>query len=283
MPEFRPGFLEEFPATGCQLGEYELREELGRGAMGVVFKAYEPSLERFVAVKMLLPELATDATARQRFAREARTAAAIQHENIVAVYAVREAAGLPYLAMEFVNGIGLDRYVARDGPPPTPVVVRIASQIASGLGAAHAKAIVHRDIKPANILLEEATGRARITDFGLARAVDDTKLSQSGVLFGTLHFMAPEQFDGKLATPASDLFSLGGLLYFLCTGKMPFVGKGIVAVTRAVCLTDPIPPRQFRPGIPPWLEEVILRLLRKKPAERFRSADEVVAALSKPA
>jgi serine/threonine protein kinase len=292
LPEFSPAFAEEFPVGGCQLGPYELREQLGRGAMGVVFKAYEPSLDRFVAVKLLAPNLAASGTARQRFAREARVAAAIQHENVVTVYAVREAAGTAYLAMEYVKGWSLEGYLAKNGPPPVPVITRIARQIVAGLGAAHAKLITHRDIKPANILIADGprglgdNGRAdglltaKISDFGLARAAHDASLSIEGALVGTPHFMSPEQIRGRPADARSDLFSLGGLFYVLCTGHLPFPGREVTAVLWAVCENQPVPPRELRPDLPEWLEDLVLRLLHKDPAKRCQSADEVKSILA---
>lgn len=280
LPEFRPEFMEDFPATGCRLGEYELRAVLGRGAMGVVFKAFEPSLARHVAVKMMAPESSANPTARERFAREARACAAIRHDNVVTVFAVREVSGLPYLAMEFVAGVPLDNYIEKHHPIPVSRIVNLGAQIAAGLSAAHKKGIVHRDIKPANIILENETGTAKLADFGLARSGDDAQMSQQGAMIGTPHFMSPEQVQGHAATAASDLFSLGGVLYSLCTGRPPFTGKAMMAILYAVASTAPVPPRTLRPDVPQWLEEVILRLLDKNPDRRFPSAAELAATLS---
>jgi eukaryotic-like serine/threonine-protein kinase len=280
MPEFRPEFAEQLPPGGCRLGGYELVSILGRGAMGVVFKAFEPSLHRHVAIKMLAPALATTEGARQRFTREARVAAAIQHENVVTVYAVRESAGMTYLAMEYVRGTCLETRIEQHGPMPVLLHLATARQIASGLAAAHAKGIVHRDIKPANILLEDDTGRVKLTDFGLARVTDDARITTEGALIGTPFFMAPEAIQGEEITPASDLFSLGGVLYVMATGKVPFPGQSVAAVFNAVCTTDPVPPRQLRANLPDWLEEMILRLLHKKPARRFADAGTVADMLA---
>jgi HD-like signal output (HDOD) protein len=305
LPEFRPAFLERFPPGGCRLDGYELREVLGRGAMGVVLKGYEGSLDRFVAVKMLLPVLAASPGSRQRFAREARVAAAIQHENVIAIHAVREAAGIPYLAMELVEGSSLEEFVAKNNPVPLPALVRIAGQIAAGLGAAHARHIVHRDIKPANILLKGERGtkvitakalsrtpppadpraqhanvQVKLTDFGLARASNDIRLSADGALIGTPHYMSPEQVTGERADARSDLFGFGAVLYVMCTGRLPFPGSTLAAVVHGVCDRDPVPPRELRPTLPNWLNDLVLRLLRKKPRERFQSADEVGRVLA---
>ena len=268
------------PAGGCRLGGYELRSLLGRGAMGVVFKAFEPSLDRYVAVKMLAPELAACPAPRLRFAREARVAASIQHENVVAVYAVREAAGAAYLAMEYVTGGCLESRVEEHGPMPVVLHAATARQIAAGLAAAHAKQIVHRDIKPANILIEADTGRAKLTDFGLARVADDAGMTADGALIGTPFYMAPEVIQGNPATPLSDLFSLGAVFYVMATGRVPFPGQTVAAVFNAVSSADPVPPRRLRASVPDWLEDVILRLLRKTPADRFPSAAAVAAVLA---
>jgi HD-like signal output (HDOD) protein/tRNA A-37 threonylcarbamoyl transferase component Bud32 len=280
LPEFRPEFVEALPEGGCRLGNYELQSLLGRGAMGVVFKAYEPSLHRHVAIKMLAPELATSKSAHQRFLREARTAAAIQHENVVAIYAVREVAGVSYLAMEYVNGSCLESRVQQHGAMPVMLLVATARQIAAGLAAAHARNIIHRDIKPANILIEHESGRAKLGDFGLARVSDDATLTAEGALIGTPFYMAPEVIHGEPATPASDLFSLGGVVYMMATGRVPFPGQTMAAVLNAVTSREPTPPAQMRGNLPGWLGELILRLLKKNPAERFPSASAVAAALA---
>jgi eukaryotic-like serine/threonine-protein kinase len=279
-PEFRPEFVTTFPEFGCVLGEYEVVQPLGRGAMGVVFKAFEPSLQRNVAIKMLAPELATSETARRRFAREGRAAAAIQHDNVVAIYAVREAAGIPYLAMEYVKGRCLEASVQQHGPMPIPLFVSAAKQLTAGLGAAHARHIVHRDVKPANILVEDETGRVKLTDFGLARVGDDAALTADGALIGTPFYMAPEVIEGAAAAPVSDLFSLGGVFYMMATGRVPFAGQTVAAVFNAVTSAAPTPPRRLRPNVPEWLEDLILGLLRKDPARRIPDTAAVAAVLA---
>jgi hypothetical protein len=261
--------------SGYRLGNYELREVIGRGTMGVVFKAYEHSLDRFVAIKILNPELASNSTARQRFAREAKIAAAIRHENVVAIYAVHEATGYTYLAMELVEGLSLEESIETIGPPPVAEILRLAGQIAAGLAAAHARGIIHRDIKPGNILVEWETGRVKITDFGLARGSVDAGLSREGSLLGTPLYMSPEQASGKPVDARSDLFSYGSVLYTMCTGRSPFQAQSIVTTLMNVCEQEAPSPRLIRPDIPEWLDAVILRLLRKKPEERYQSAAEV--------
>jgi WD40 repeat protein len=272
-PTDQPGGL------GC-LGSYEVTEILGRGGFGLVLKALDPSLNRYVAIKVLLPQLATSAGARKRFAREARAAAAVSHEHVVAIHNVDEVDGLPYLVMEYVPGQSLQQRLDRTGPLELAEILRIGMQTASGLAAAHAQGVIHRDIKPANILLENGVERVKITDFGLARTVDDASLTQSGVLAGTPQYMAPEQARGEAQDHRVDLFSLGSVLYALCTGHPPFRANTTMAVLRRVSDETPHCLRDINPAIPEWLEEIIARLHAKDPAERFPSAADVAELLS---
>jgi HD-like signal output (HDOD) protein/predicted Ser/Thr protein kinase len=277
LPDFREEFINHFPAGGCRLDAYELRSLLGQGMMGVVFKAYERGLDRYAAVKILTPELAVDPTARERFAREAKTAAAIQHEHVVMIYTVGESRGSAYIAMEFVEGGSLQDILERDGRLPIATVARVARETAAGLAAAHARQIIHRDIKPANILVESATGRIKISDFGLARVSSQKRLSVEGSLIGTPLFMAPEQILCNPIDARTDLFALGGVLYILSTGELPFPGDNVTEVLMGVCENEPIAPRKFRPDLPEWLEAVIMRLLKKDPTARFQTAAELAA------
>jgi serine/threonine protein kinase len=271
-PADRPGVL-------GTLGEYEVREVIGAGGMGLVLKAYEPALHRLVAIKVLAPALAGSATARQRFTREAQAAAAVCHENVVAVHGVAEVDGLPYLVMQYVAGESLQDRLDRSGPLEVVEVVRIGLQTAQGLATAHAQGLIHRDIKPANLLLENGLVRVKITDFGLARMADDVRLTQNGVLAGTPEYMAPEQARGEVVDHRADLFSLGSVLYACCTGASPFGGATTVAVLRQVCDEAPRPLRALNPEVPAWLEAVILRLLAKEPGQRVQSAGELAALL----
>lgn len=272
------GFLEttEEPGQLGKLGSYEVVEVIGRGGMGVVLKAFDRPLGRFVAIKVLAPELATSATARRRFAREAQAAAAIAHEHIVAIHAVDETSGgLPYLVMQYVSGRSLQERLDQSGPPELRAVLRIGLQAASGLAAAHAVGLVHRDVKPANILLENCVERVKLTDFGLARAADDASLTQSGVVAGTPQYMAPEQARGEPVDARADLFSLGSVLYALCTGRPPFRAETMMGVLRRVCEDTPRPIREVSPEIPDWLEAIVAKLQAKDPAARFATAAEV--------
>ncbi|HEY7423356.1 MAG TPA: protein kinase [Gemmataceae bacterium] len=270
------------PAKPRQLGKldhYEIIEVIGRGGMGIVFKALDPTLHRIVAVKVMVPQLATLPVARQRFLREARAAAAVCHEHVVTIHAVAEVKGLPYLVMQFVAGMSLQDRLERRGPLNLDEILRIGMQTAQGLAAAHAQGLVHRDIKPANILLENGVERVKITDFGLARAGKDASITQSGVVVGTPQYMAPEQARGEAVDPRADLFSLGSVLYFMCTGQPPFQGDSSLAVLRQVCDDTPPPIAEINPSTPDWLVEIIARLQAKEPDERFQSATEVAELL----
>jgi predicted RNA-binding Zn-ribbon protein involved in translation (DUF1610 family) len=261
------------------LGDYEVQEVIGQGGFGIVLKAYEPALHRLVAIKVMALAVAGSATARRRFTREAMAAAAVCHDHIVPVHGVHETDGLPYLVMQYVAGESLQARLDRDGPLELLDVVRIGQQTASGLAAAHAQGLIHRDIKPANLLLENGLARVKITDFGLARMVDDAPLTQNGVLAGTPEYMAPEQARGEVVDVRSDLFSLGSVLYAMCTGGPPFRGVSAVAVLRQVSDEDPAPLRSLNPEVPAWLEALIGRLLAKAPEHRIQKAAEVAALL----
>jgi serine/threonine protein kinase len=261
------------------LDEYEVLEVIGQGGFGIVLKAFDPALQRLVAIKVMAPAVAGSAVARQRFTREAKAAAAVCHEHIVTVYGVREANGLPYLVMQYVAGESLQARLDRSGPLEVEDIVRIGLQTASGLAAAHAQGLIHRDIKPANLLLENGLARVKITDFGLARMVDDVQLTQNGVVAGTPEYMAPEQARGDTVDYRADLFSLGSVLYACCTGVAPFRGSTTLPLLRKVCEEEPTPLRSLNPNIPVWLETLIVRLMAKDRAERFQNAAEVAALL----
>jgi serine/threonine-protein kinase len=275
------GFLSppDKPGQLGRLERYEVQEEIGRGGMGIVLKAFDPSLHRVVAIKVLAPQLATSGVARKRFLREAKAAAAVTHDHIVTIHAVEESNGLPYLVMQYVAGPSLQERIDKEGPLELAEVLRIGMQTASGLAAAHAHGIVHRDIKPANILLEEGVSRVKITDFGLARAMDDASLTQSGFVAGSPLYMAPEQARGEALDHRADLFSLGSVLYTMCTGRPPFRAANTLAVLRRVSEDAPRPIRETNPEIPDWLTAVVEKLMAKDPAERFSSAADVVDVL----
>jgi WD40 repeat protein len=269
------------PTALGRLGHYEIRDVIGRGGMGIVLRAVDEALHRTVAIKVLAPQLAAGAAARMRFTREARAAAAVRDLHVVGIYAVEEDNGLPYLVMEYVAGQSLQQRLDRDGPLGLSEVLRIGMQTAAGLTAAHAQGLIHRDVKPANILLENGVERVKLTDFGLARAVDDASLSQSGLIAGTPQYMAPEQAGGKAVDHRADLFSLGSVLYAACTGRPPFRGDGTMATLKCVCEENPRPIREVSPELPEWLVDIIAKLQSKDPAGRFQSAAEVAELLGR--
>ena len=262
-----------------RLGGYEVAGIVGSGGMGIVLKAFDAPLGRYVAIKVLAPQIAMSAAARQRFAREAKAAATVVHANVIAIHAVAEANGVPYFVMPYVRGPSLEKRLQQTGALPVIEIVRIGMQIAAGLAAAHAQGLVHRDIKPGNILLEEGVERATITDFGLARAVDDASLTRSGEIAGTPQYMSPEQASGGFVDHRSDLFSLGSVLYALCTGRPPFRAETALGVLRLVEENRPRSIREINPEIPDWLAALIERLQAKNPADRFQSAAEVANLL----
>jgi eukaryotic-like serine/threonine-protein kinase len=262
-----------------RLGIYEIAAVIGRGGMGIVLKAFEPSLNRFVAIKMLEPTLVSIGSARQRFAREARAMAAIAHENVVPVYAVDQYRDLPYFVMEYVVGGTLEHRIFKEGPFEISSIVRIAMQMADALAAADAQGLVHRDIKPGNILLDHGTERVRVADFGLARIASEASDTRSGMIAGTPQYMSPEQVKGTSIDARSDLFSLGSVMYAMCTGHSPFRADGVYAVMQRIVNDQPRSIRQQNPNIPEWLQSFIFCLLQKSPSNRFLSAAQVAQEL----
>jgi WD40 repeat protein/serine/threonine protein kinase len=282
------------PDSLGRLGHYEVLQEIGRGGFGIVFRAFDEVLQRIVALKVLAPHIAATSSARQRFLREARASAAVRHENVVQVHAVEEQP-LPYLVMEHIPGETLQQRLERTGPLAVAEVLHIGRQIAAGLAAAHAigpRGLIHRDVKPSNILLEspspstplpqgarEEGMRVKLTDFGLAQAADDASRTQSGTITGTPPYMSPEQACGGPIDHRSDLFSLGSVLYALCTGQPPFRGPTTVAILRQVRGEAPPPMRATRADVPDWLQSIIARLHARAPAQRFPSAAAVADLL----
>ncbi len=263
-----------------RLGRYEIERVIGMGGMGIVLKGFDTELHRPVAIKVLAPHLGHSGAARQRFAREARAAAAVVHEHVVAIHNVDSECKTPFLVMQFVVGRSLQDRVEQDGPLTATEVLRIGLQAAAGLAAAHLQGVIHRDVKPANILLEDGVDRALLTDFGLARAVDDASLTRSGIILGTPHYMSPEQANGEPADVRSDLFSLGAVLYFMATGHPPFRADRAMAVLHRICRERHRPVQEINTAIPNVLADVIDRLLEKKPSRRYATAAETHQALA---
>jgi WD40 repeat protein/serine/threonine protein kinase len=295
-----------------RLGPYRVLAVLGSGGMGVVFEAEDPQLGRRVALKAMLPARAASPSARERFSREARSAAGLKHPHVVTIFDVGEDRGVPFLAMELLEGESLDARLGREGRLPVPEVLRIGREVAAGLAAAHDKGLIHRDIKPANLWLEgqlavgqtflpagtvgqtflsagamadsnvcpRMGGHVKILDFGLARALGEaTRLSQPGTVLGTPGYLAPEQAGDGEVDFRCDLFSLGCVLYRMGTGRRPFQGKDVLSTLRAVATQQPPPPRELNPDIPEGLNDLILSLLSKDPAGRPASAAAVVESL----
>lgn len=262
-----------------RLGTYEVVGVIGSGGMGVVLKALETSLNRYVAIKVLAPHLGSSGAARKRFSREAQAAAAVVHENVIEIHGVADAEGLPYLVMPYVRGPSLQRRLDKEGPLALVEILRIGMQAATGLAAAHAQGLVHRDVKPANILLADGVERVKLTDFGLARTADDASLTKTGIIAGTPQYMSPEQARGESVCQRSDLFGLGSVLYAMCTGRAPFRAETSYGVLRRITDDEPRPIREINPDIPEWLCQIIVRLMSKQPDDRFESAREVAELL----
>lgn len=262
-----------------RIAEYEVIGIIGRGGMGVVFKAFDPRLNRFVAIKMLLPHLASFGAARKRFAREGQAAAAVVNDYVLPIYAVAEWRGVPYLVCQYSRGTTLQTRVQSEGPLKLEEILRLGMQTARGLAAAHAQGLVHRDVKPSNILLDGSVERALLTDFGLARAVDDASITRTGMIAGTPQYMSPEQARGGSVDARSDLFSLGCVLYFLSTGHPPFRADNSYAILRLITDEEPRSIREINPAIPDWLCYVVQKMMAKKPEDRYASASEVADQL----
>ncbi|MFN0018269.1 MAG: SUMF1/EgtB/PvdO family nonheme iron enzyme [Pirellulaceae bacterium] len=280
--EISLGYLEPStkPDSLGRLGHYEILEVVGSGAFGTVLRAFDEKLQRVVAIKVMAPELAATSPARKRFLREAQASAAIRHENVVSVYAVEEKP-IPYLVMEYIPGVTLQQRLDERGPLDVPTVLRLGTQIAEGLAAAHAKDLIHRDIKPGNILLETGMrDRVKITDFGLARAADDASMTQSGTIAGTPMYMAPEQALGQKLDQRADLFSFGSVLYQMVSGRPPFRAASTLAVLKRLTEDTPRPIREIIPETPTWFCDIITKLHAKNPEERYQSAREIADVLA---
>ncbi len=271
-----PGRMEASPAglpLPCRFGDYELLEELGRGGMGVVYKARQLSLRRLVAVKMILRGPLASEGDRERFAAEAQAAGRIDHPGIVPVYEVGEHEGRPYFCMKFVEGDTLATRLA-EGPLEPREAARILSEVARAIDFAHHQGVLHRDLKPSNILLD-AAGRAHVTDFGLAKQLADPQnLTRTGAVLGTPTYMAPEQAAGARGEmgPATDVYSLGSILYHMLTGRPPFQASSPVDTLLLVLEQDPAPPRMINPTVDRDLEMIALRCLQKPPDLRYATA-----------
>jgi tetratricopeptide (TPR) repeat protein/tRNA A-37 threonylcarbamoyl transferase component Bud32 len=262
-----------------RIANYEIVGLLGHGGMGVVFKGFDPAVNRYVAIKMMLPQFANSGAARQRFFREAQAAGAVVHEHVIAILCVSTWQEMPYLVMPYVRGISLQKRIDDEGALQLRELLRIGMQVASGLAAAHAQGLIHRDVKPANILMEEGVERVVLTDFGLARAVDDIRLTRTDTLVGTPQYMSPEQARDEPLDFRSDLFSLGSALYEAATGRPAFQAVTSYGVLRKINDLQPTPISELNPDIPDWFSRIVERLMAKSPSDRFASATEVAKLL----
>src|SRR5689334_17713866 len=262
-------------------GEYSLQRELGRGGMGIVYLARDVQLDRDVAIKVLPSHLASTAESRQRFLREARTAAGLSHPHIVPIHRVGESAGFVYFVMSYVEGETLGERLRRDGPLPPADATRVLREVAWALAYAHGRGIVHRDVKPDNILLEASTGRALVTDFGIAHGgAASVTSTDPGKIMGTANFMSPEQAAGEPIDGRSDMYALGVVGYLAVSGRLPFEASNLPALLVRQA-TEPAPSvARAAPGLPPALAAAIDRCLARDPAARFPDGEAMAAALA---
>ncbi len=271
--------------VGSRLAGYRLDEQIGRGGMAVVYRAYDVRLERLVAIKVLSPELARDEAFRQRFIRESRTAAAVDHPNIIPIFEAGEANGVLFIAMRFVQGPNVQELVDTEGPLPAARACHIISQVAAALEAAHSHGLVHRDVKPGNMLLDMAgggdyPGHAYLSDFGLSkRALSVSALTSTGQFLGTLDYIAPEQIEARAVNGRTDEYALACSAYTMLTGQPPFVRDESVAVMWAQISAPPPELTSRRPDLPAAVDEVMAKALAKVPTERYGTCPEFAAAL----
>ena len=258
--------------------DYRIDQELGRGGMAVVYKAVEIALERQVAIKVVPPDNANAGQAAERFRREAKLAASLDHPNIIPVYRVGQAGPLHFMAMKYVEGRAVDSIIEQQGALPIPVVIAILRYAASGLAFAHERKVVHRDIKPANILVDK-DGRVMVSDFGIARALEEVSMTASGMMIGTPYYMSPEQCGGQKVSPQSDQYSLGIMGFQMLTGEVPFLADSMVGVIQHHYMT-PVPDiLQVRAEVPRELLDVVYCSLNKDPHDRFSTTKDMATAL----
>jgi serine/threonine-protein kinase len=277
---------------GRSVLQYQIIEKLGAGGMGEVYKAQDTRLNRFVAMKVLPARMSADPERRRRFLREAQSASALNHPNIITIYDIVSDGDTQYMVVEYVAGKTLLELIPQGGLP-VPQVIQYAGQIADALAAAHAAGIIHRDLKPANVMVTNS-GLVKLLDFGLAKVVDQTPVQDTGTtatslqapmtvegtIMGTVNYMSPEQAEGKPVDARSDIFSCGAVMYEMLTGRSAFRGSSAISTLSAVLRDEVQPIEQLTPDVPVALERIVLRCLRKDPRERFQSARDVQAALA---
>jgi serine/threonine protein kinase len=264
--------------VGRRLGKYQILSEIGRGGMAAVYRAFDPDLQRYVALKVLSPRLAVEEQVLRRFEREATTAANLKHPNIVIIHDVGSAEGYYFLVMELLEGQTLREEIRTHGALPPARVTHITTQLASALDYAHQRDLVHRDVKPSNVILG-AGDHATLTDFGLVLAAHSSRLTEAGTALGTLEYMPPEQLAGEEIDWRSDVYSLGVLVYESLTGQVPFSADTPYSMMRKVMYEPPPPLGSVIATLPASVERVVMQVLAKQPSERYRSAGEFAAAL----
>jgi serine/threonine-protein kinase len=264
-----------------KVGRYQIREAIGEGAMAKVYKAYDPDINRTLAIKVLKAQLRGDSEYHVRFLREAKGAGVLSHPNIVTVFDVGDDGGHPYIAMELIEGPTLSDLVQGKKPLPIKTVVEIGIQLVKALDYAHKKGIVHRDVKPGNIMMIHDTTTIKVADFGICRIdnSDATQATQVGNVLGTPNYMSPEQVLGEKVDSRSDLFSAGVVLYQLLTGHLPFDGETLISVAYKITKTEPPSLDKLRPDVPLSLRRIVERSLKKQPEKRFQTGEEFAAAL----
>ncbi|MGL4423954.1 MAG: serine/threonine-protein kinase, partial [Gemmataceae bacterium] len=272
--------MAELPVPPCEFGPYEIVSEIARGGMGVVYKARQKGLDRYVALKMVLSNQLNSPNARMRFLQEARSAASLDHPNVVAIHDAGEIDGKLFFTMAFVEGTNLRQYVQDQDGLKLSRAMDLFFAIVAAVGHAHENGIIHRDLKPANVLIDRE-GRARVTDFGLAKKTnDEQEITVAGQVFGTPAYMAPEQArNSKDVGPPADVYALGALLYFLLTGRAPFVADSVAELLVKAVTEPPMPLQSLNPNVPADVQAVALKCLSKPPGERYRDANELKRAL----
>ena len=266
--------------SGTRLGKYEIQAEIGRGGMGAVYKGYDPTLGRYVAVKVLAPHLVWEQEFVERFLREARAAARLKHTNVVTIHDVGQEAGWYYFVMEYLEGPTLTTIIQERGALPPDEVLSILRLLADALDYAHSRGLVHRDVKPGNVIVDPA-GQATLTDFGIARAARETRLTATGAIIGTPEYMSPEQAKGLAVDARSDQYSLAVVAYEVLSGKVPFEAESTLALLHKI-VYDPLPPiREIQPDLPAGVEAVLKKALGKDPGDRYEDVSTFVEALGR--
>ena len=264
--------------VSATIGRYHIIEELGRGGMGVVYKGHDPLLNRSVAIKILSQQLIGNSECKDRFIREAQAAARLNHPNITAIYDINEHEGIYFLVFEFVQGVSLDKYMKEHLHLGMDDILHIFTLAARALDYAHQHGIVHRDVKPGNIMVTD-TNDVKVGDFGIAWVEASQTLTQPGQVIGSCFYFSPEQARGEKVDRRADIYSLGILLYEMTTGRVPFMADNLPAVIQLHLTKDPEPPSNYNMTIPPNVEQVILKCLKKDPAERYQNVTEMLKDL----